>query len=160
MPSIGQTWVLASIGAVVEMGVLSRPTLKRLLMESIRNISITFLSKVSGQSHWYDSPFIVNCYHIPRSRVPHEHCLSEWFNCSCSPGWQNVTPQQVWITCLYPGPPCVLAMHVYTSQKLCHVWGHPVGGAHRGASDVTTLANGLWGMLLNRSLGLLCLEWD
>jgi hypothetical protein len=31
MPSIGQTWVLASIGAVVEMGVLS--TLKRLLME-------------------------------------------------------------------------------------------------------------------------------
>jgi hypothetical protein len=34
MPSIGQTWVLASIGAVVEMGVLS--TLKRLLMESTR----------------------------------------------------------------------------------------------------------------------------
>jgi hypothetical protein len=33
MPSIGQTWVLASIGAVVEMGVLTR-TLKRLLMES------------------------------------------------------------------------------------------------------------------------------
>jgi hypothetical protein len=32
MPSIGQTRVLASIGAVVEMGVLS--TLKRLLMES------------------------------------------------------------------------------------------------------------------------------
>jgi hypothetical protein len=32
MPSIGQTWVLVSIGAVVEMGVLS--TLKRLLMES------------------------------------------------------------------------------------------------------------------------------
>jgi hypothetical protein len=30
MPSIGQTWVLASIGAVVEMGILS--TLKRLLM--------------------------------------------------------------------------------------------------------------------------------
>jgi hypothetical protein len=34
MPSIGQTWVLASIGAVVEMGVLS--TLKRLHMESTR----------------------------------------------------------------------------------------------------------------------------
>jgi hypothetical protein len=33
MPSIGQTWVLASIGAVVEMGVLII-TLKRLLMES------------------------------------------------------------------------------------------------------------------------------
>jgi hypothetical protein len=32
MPSIGQTWVLASIGAVVEMGIFS--TLKRLLMES------------------------------------------------------------------------------------------------------------------------------
>jgi hypothetical protein len=32
MPSIGQTWVLASIGAVVEMGMLS--TLKRLIMES------------------------------------------------------------------------------------------------------------------------------
>jgi hypothetical protein len=32
MPSIGQAWVLASIGAVVEMGILS--TLKRLLMES------------------------------------------------------------------------------------------------------------------------------
>jgi hypothetical protein len=32
MPSIGQTWVLASIGAVFEMGILS--TLKRLLMES------------------------------------------------------------------------------------------------------------------------------
>jgi hypothetical protein len=32
MPSIGQAWVLATIGAVVEMGVLS--TLKRLLMES------------------------------------------------------------------------------------------------------------------------------
>jgi hypothetical protein len=32
MPSIGQTWVLASIGDVVEMGILS--ALKRLLMES------------------------------------------------------------------------------------------------------------------------------
>jgi hypothetical protein len=32
MPSIGQTWVV-SIGAVVEMGILS--TLKRLLMESL-----------------------------------------------------------------------------------------------------------------------------
>jgi hypothetical protein len=32
MPYIGQTWVLASIGLVVEMGVLS--ALKRLLMES------------------------------------------------------------------------------------------------------------------------------
>jgi hypothetical protein len=36
MPSIGQTWVLASIGAVVEMGILS--TLKRLLMESMHNL--------------------------------------------------------------------------------------------------------------------------
>jgi hypothetical protein len=32
MPSIGPTWVLASIGAIVEMGILS--TLKQLLMES------------------------------------------------------------------------------------------------------------------------------
>jgi hypothetical protein len=32
MPSIGQTWVLASIGAVVEMGILS--SLKQLPMES------------------------------------------------------------------------------------------------------------------------------
>jgi hypothetical protein len=32
MPSIGQAWVLATIGAVVEIGVLS--TLKRLPMES------------------------------------------------------------------------------------------------------------------------------
>jgi hypothetical protein len=32
MPSIGQTCILASIGAVVEIGVLS--TLKQLLMES------------------------------------------------------------------------------------------------------------------------------
>jgi hypothetical protein len=35
MASLGQTWVLASIGAVVEMGILS--TLKRLLMESNPN---------------------------------------------------------------------------------------------------------------------------
>jgi uncharacterized membrane-anchored protein YhcB (DUF1043 family) len=34
MPSIGQTWVLASIGVVIEMSILS--TLKRLLMESTR----------------------------------------------------------------------------------------------------------------------------
>jgi hypothetical protein len=31
MPSIGQSWILASFGAVVEMGVLSK--LKRLLMD-------------------------------------------------------------------------------------------------------------------------------
>jgi hypothetical protein len=37
MPSIGQTWVLASIDAVVEMGVLS--TLKRLLVESMLPVS-------------------------------------------------------------------------------------------------------------------------
>jgi hypothetical protein len=45
MPSIGQTWVFASIGAVVEMGVLS--TLKRLLMESNLNHAFPFL----GQKH-------------------------------------------------------------------------------------------------------------
>jgi hypothetical protein len=36
MPSIGHTQVLASIGAVVEMGVLS--TLKQLLMESMQSL--------------------------------------------------------------------------------------------------------------------------
>jgi hypothetical protein len=40
MPYIGQTWVLASIGAVVEMGVLS--TLKRLLVESNLHINSLF----------------------------------------------------------------------------------------------------------------------
>jgi hypothetical protein len=38
MPSIGQTWVLASIGAVVEMGILS--TLKRLLKVIERDLMI------------------------------------------------------------------------------------------------------------------------
>jgi hypothetical protein len=40
MPSIGQTWVLASIGAVVEMGILS--TLKRLFMESRGSLACGF----------------------------------------------------------------------------------------------------------------------
>jgi hypothetical protein len=39
MPSFGQTWVLASIGGVVEMGILS--TLRRLLMESTDTPSIS-----------------------------------------------------------------------------------------------------------------------
>jgi hypothetical protein len=43
MPSIGQTWVLASIGAVVEMGVLTR-TLERLLMESTFSHGPTLIS--------------------------------------------------------------------------------------------------------------------
>jgi hypothetical protein len=38
MPSIGQTSVLTSIGAVVEMGILS--TLKRLLVESTLSIAL------------------------------------------------------------------------------------------------------------------------
>jgi hypothetical protein len=41
MPSIGQTWVLASIGTVVEMGVLS--TLKQLFMESNGARAIKFV---------------------------------------------------------------------------------------------------------------------
>jgi hypothetical protein len=45
MPSIGQTWVLASIGAVVEMGVLS--TLKRLLMES-KSVKRLLMESKSG----------------------------------------------------------------------------------------------------------------
>jgi hypothetical protein len=43
MPSIGQTWVLASIGAVVEMGILS--TLKRLLMGSNSTPAFMALSR-------------------------------------------------------------------------------------------------------------------
>jgi hypothetical protein len=38
MPSIGQTWVLASIGAVVEMGVLS--TLKNGRIEYIETTAV------------------------------------------------------------------------------------------------------------------------
>jgi hypothetical protein len=48
MPFIGQTWVLASIGAVVEMGVLS--TLKRLLMESIL-IAVKYCRHCSDSIH-------------------------------------------------------------------------------------------------------------
>jgi hypothetical protein len=44
MPSIGQTWVLAYIGAVVEIGILS--TLKRLPMESM----IEYAEKSSDSS--------------------------------------------------------------------------------------------------------------
>jgi hypothetical protein len=47
MPSIGQTWVLASIGAVIEMGILS--TLKRLLMESRYSIAAT-VAKVQSSN--------------------------------------------------------------------------------------------------------------
>jgi hypothetical protein len=43
MPSIDQRWVLASIGAVVEMGALS--TLKRLLMESKPKRAVSFQLK-------------------------------------------------------------------------------------------------------------------
>jgi hypothetical protein len=51
MPSIGQTWVLASNGAVVEMGILS--TLKRLLMESTFQyaINLTATTAKSGTMH-------------------------------------------------------------------------------------------------------------
>jgi hypothetical protein len=44
VPSIGQTWILVSIGAVVEMGILS--TLKRLLMESTSIHKIFILQKI------------------------------------------------------------------------------------------------------------------
>jgi hypothetical protein len=40
MPSIGETWVLASIGAVVEMGVFLS-TLKRLLIASRRKYAFS-----------------------------------------------------------------------------------------------------------------------
>jgi hypothetical protein len=49
MPSIGQTWVLASIGAVVEMSILS--TLKRLLMESTCSLTSTTDFRHRGLMH-------------------------------------------------------------------------------------------------------------
>jgi Zn finger protein HypA/HybF involved in hydrogenase expression len=49
MPSIGQTWVLASTGAVVEVGVLS--TLKRPLMEFRFHLE---------QWSFHESPFHIN----------------------------------------------------------------------------------------------------
>jgi hypothetical protein len=50
MPSIGQTWVFASIGAVVEMGILS--TLKRLPMESMYSPAVELLlGLASGTLH-------------------------------------------------------------------------------------------------------------
>jgi hypothetical protein len=52
MPSIGQTWVLASIGAVVEMGILS--TLKRLLMESTAAYGLNFIPGVGTPRHEVD----------------------------------------------------------------------------------------------------------
>jgi hypothetical protein len=54
MPSIGQTWVLASIGAVVEIGVLS--TLKQLHMESILSLLNTF-SQMYKMGHFIDNIF-------------------------------------------------------------------------------------------------------
>jgi hypothetical protein len=54
MPSIGQTWVLASIGTVVEMDVLSRPTLKRLLhTESTQRVAKRFFQVVYHTRHRY-----------------------------------------------------------------------------------------------------------
>jgi hypothetical protein len=53
MPSIGKTWFLASIGAVVEMGILS--TLKRLLMESM-----TTRDKAVGSGVCIDISFMSN----------------------------------------------------------------------------------------------------
>jgi hypothetical protein len=50
MPSIGQTWVLASIGAVVEIGVLS--TLKRLLMEFNGGVGFLPFLRPSFRQSW------------------------------------------------------------------------------------------------------------
>jgi hypothetical protein len=52
MPSIGQTRVLVSIGAVVEMGVLS--TLKQLLMEYnlTGNAPIINVAEYNHQTTW------------------------------------------------------------------------------------------------------------
>jgi hypothetical protein len=62
MPSIGQTWVLASIGAVVEMGVLS--TLKRLLMES--------RSPGASKGNTYDTIYLKYSEHYSTA-PPHNH---------------------------------------------------------------------------------------
>jgi hypothetical protein len=51
MPSIGQTWVLASIGAVVEMGILS--TLKRLLMGS----TLKWAKELHSLAHEIPTPY-------------------------------------------------------------------------------------------------------
>jgi hypothetical protein len=53
MPSFGQTWVLASIGAVVEMDILS--SLKKLLMESS---SIHAEGKIIPSENTVDCPNI------------------------------------------------------------------------------------------------------
>jgi hypothetical protein len=53
LPSVGQTWDLASIGAVFEMGVLIR-TLKRLLTESVHGLA---LERTWPKSYSIDRPF-------------------------------------------------------------------------------------------------------
>jgi hypothetical protein len=73
MPSIGQTWVLASIGAVVEMGVLS--TLKRLLIEStLTAANFTQPSACSWRFDWF--VYLVY-WNQPLQRIdqPHPLCL-------------------------------------------------------------------------------------
>jgi hypothetical protein len=59
MPSIGKTWVLASIGAVVEMGVLTR-TLKRLL-ESMCSGAIFYIMRTFLEFHIF-----TNSHHYRR----------------------------------------------------------------------------------------------
>jgi hypothetical protein len=56
MPSIDQTWVLASIGAVVEMGVLS--TLKQLLME-LSSVIVIWFEILLNLSSVYIPTFVV-----------------------------------------------------------------------------------------------------
>jgi hypothetical protein len=58
MPSIGQTWALVSIGAVVEMGVLS--TLRRLLLES-NPLSTGKLNFLSAPVSWAPGPWACCC---------------------------------------------------------------------------------------------------
>jgi hypothetical protein len=72
MPSIGQTWVLVSIGAVVEMGVLS--TLKRLLMESriFQAINDTQPKFVPNHVHLRMPKKMDFLYHTQPQKVKHD----------------------------------------------------------------------------------------
>jgi hypothetical protein len=61
MPSIGQTWVLTSIGAVVEMGILS--TLKRLLMESRFKRTDLLLIEEEASLVWFMDLDTIRLFH-------------------------------------------------------------------------------------------------
>jgi hypothetical protein len=78
MPSIGQTWVLAYIGAVVEMSVLS--TLKRLPMES--TLSQAKISTVdSPLTHINCGCERITCVWSVHLSVKHTLMMEAWLQC-------------------------------------------------------------------------------